>query len=208
MSDAKAANSSLRKAWWRILTALSVAVVLGTVTLQAFETRQLRTSVREWRRRAQWPAVGFGFPPLTVRTLEGATRVVGAGPMRTQVLAVFTSSCPYCRASLPVWRSLATGLDSLQDAEMVWLSLSPRDSTIRYAAEQRLPMDRVVLEPDAALLRAARIRGVPLTLVVDSGGIVRYVHAGVFTQLQADSIVLAARAPRAVGTVAPRRSSQ
>lgn len=195
MSEAKAESGDRRKVWWRVLTALSIVVVLGTVLLQALETRQLRSSVQEWRRRAQWPAVSLGFPPLAVQSLDGTASIIGVGPNRPQVVAVFTTSCPYCRESQSSWRSLASRLDSLGDTDMVWLSLSPHDSTASYAVEQHLPVNRVMLGADAALLRAARIRGVPLTLVVDSGGVVKYVHAGIFTRAQEDSVVLAARTP-------------
>ncbi len=194
--------------WLRAIATLTAAVVLGTMTLQALEIRQLRASVVEWRRRAQWPAVDVGFPPLTVQTLDGSTRTVGSGPSRGQVIAVFTTSCPYCLANQPAWKALASRLDSLGDVDMVWLSLSPRDSTANYASEQQLPENRLVLEANKALLRAARIRGVPLTLVVDAGSIIRYVHVGALTSMQLDSIVLAARAPRAVGTTASQPLSR
>ena len=76
---------------------------------------------------------------------------------------------------------------------MVWLSLSPQDSTTGYVAEHQLPTERVFVGADKALLRAARMRGVPLTLVVDSSGSIQYVHAGAVTQSMVDSIVLVAR---------------
>ena len=183
------------------LVALTWVVLAANNVLQALEIRELRRAVIMWRRMAQWPAAGVGFPPLTVAGLDSTTRVVGAGPARSQVIAAFTASCPFCRQSQPEWRSLATRLDSLGDVDMVWLSESPRDSTVSYAAEHQLPTSRVVLEADKALMRAARMRGVPLTLLVDSAGIIRYVHAGVFTHVQADSVLLAVRALRAGGTV-------
>lgn len=193
----------------RWLVGLAVAAGLAAAILQALEVRQLRQSVEQWRRRAQWPAAGVGFPPLEARSLDGARRFVGAGPSRAQVIVVFSTSCPFCRATLPAWRQLAARLDSLgTPVDMVWLSLSPRDSPRQYVGEQRLPYDRVAVDPDIVMLRAARIRGVPLTVVVDSRSIVRHVHAGRLTPLQADSVILAARESQAFVPMAVRLGSR
>lgn len=152
--DDDAGGRSATLAWRKWLWGIGAATVLTmlvTFVLQALEIRQLREAVVMWRRMAQWPAAGFGFPPLNVSTLDGQKRLIGAGPTRSQVIAVFTTSCPYCRANQPLWRSLASRVDSLGNTDMVWLSLSPRDSTTDYVVEYQLPSDHAVLEADKAL---------------------------------------------------------
>lgn len=196
--------ASRRVAWPTWIGVVSFAIVLVTLVLQSLGARQLQASVREWKRRAQWPAAGVGFPPLTTHALNGDVRLVGAGPTKAQIIVVFTTSCPYCRASLPQWQALSAVTDTSSVMEMVWLSLSQRDSTVQYVREHGLPDQNVVVEPEKQLMLAARIRGVPLTLVVDSAGTIRQVFAGALTAIQADSVLLAARTPRAPGTTAPR----
>ena len=202
------AVESRRIAWDKWIVGVLFAVLMVTLVLQSLGTRQLQTSVREWKRRAQWPAAGVGFPPLATHALSGEVRVVGAGPTKAQIIAVFTTSCPYCKASVPTWQVLSAVTDTSSVMEMVWLSLSPRDSTENYVREHALPSTKVVIDPEKKLMLAARIRGVPLTLVVDSAGIIRHVFAGALTAIQADSALLAARTPRAPGTTAPRPTPQ
>ena len=202
MSEIKEGVPPRRRSWTQWLLVLSLGVVLVTLVLQSFEIRRLQSSVHLWRRRAQWPADGVRFPPLPTTTLRGDARMVGARSTKTQIIVVSTTSCPYCRASLPQWRRLSALVDTSHAIEMVWLSLSPRDSTFAYASAHGLPQEDIAVEPDSALVLAARIRGVPLTLVVDTAGVIRHLIAGVLTMAPADSVLLAARMPRVTGTSA------
>lgn len=140
-------------------------------------------------------------------TSRRRARVVGARSLKTQIIAVLTTSCPNCRASIPQWKRLSRLVDTLA-TEMVWLSLSPHDSTLAYVNEHGLPQEQVAENPDRTLVLAARMRGVPLALVVDTGGVIRHVSAGQLTAPQADSVLLVARTLRATRASATLRSAQ
>jgi len=191
-------------------------VLAITVMLQSAATTRLEEAVQFWKRQAQWPAEGSGFPMLDTHHLDGTPQRVGALP-RAQLLIVFTTSCPNCRANLPVWQDLTTrfeavsanaGIEALP-REAWWVSLSPQDSVEAYVAEHGLSRDRVVLADDLRQLRVARVRGVPLTVLLDSAGVTRFVHAGPFTQLLADSLLATAKGLHGSGTkIAPTSSRQ
>lgn len=208
MSQSQMQPSLSRTNWKQRLLTASVGVLFVAVVTQSFQIRHLEESVRIWKRRAQWPAIGVQFPPLATNTLRGGARVVGSRSSKTQIVAVFTTTCPNCRASVPQWRRLSTSIDTSSSVEMVWLSLSPSDSTLVYANEHGIPEAQVAVNPDPALVLAARMRGVPVTLVVDTAGVIQHIFAGQLTQVQADSVLLAAWAPRAAGPSAPKRAAQ
>ena len=202
---------------WHVWLLGSTCVVLAvTVFLLSAANTQLEEAVKHWKRQAQWPAEANGFPILDTHHLDGTPQRVGALP-GAQLLIVFTTSCPNCRANLPVWQDLTTRFEAVSanagsDAlprEAWWVSLSPRDSVETYVAEHGLSRERVVLADDLRQLRVARVRGVPLTVLLDSAGVTRFVHAGPFTQPLADSLLATAQGLHGSGTkIAPTSSRQ
>lgn len=208
-ADAVEPSSLLgRVTWFRALVALTMLAMFANMTLQAREIDRLEKAVRIWKHRAQWPAVGVTFPPMATTTLRGDSRMVGARSPKSQIIAVFTTTCPFCRASVPQWRRLSGLADTSATLGMTWLSLSPRDSTLAYANTNGLPEEHVAFGAERALVLAARMRGVPVTLVVDTGGVIQHEFVGQLTEVQADSVLLAARTPRVPTPTAMARSAK
>ena len=75
---------------------------------------------------------------------------------------------------------------------MYGVSFSPRDSTLDYVAEHAPPFAVVKID-DARLRKLFRVKGVPMTLVLDPNGQIAYVHPSVIASAaQRDSIFAAA----------------
>lgn len=180
--------------------AVAAAVVRISPTLVSAEARQLRESVKRWRGRAQWPTINATVPVISATLLTGrAIELASGDSASTSVVILFATECQYCRASFAEWKTSATRLEA-QGVQVRWLSLSSRDSTMRLTDSLDLPRDRVAIAPDARAMRAARLRGIPATFVVDGMGRIHYLHTGVFARKDADSLWLIARANQATRT--------
>ena len=118
-----------------LLAASALVVVLG------IENRSLRAAYADLAERARTPHGGIFVPTFRAQTLTGDSVTVGsvAGTGR-QVVFIFTSTCPYCRASLPAWRQLARDIDTVRDArvQVIAISWDSVEQTRRYIAEQGL----------------------------------------------------------------------
>jgi peroxiredoxin len=173
-----------------LLVALALVVALG------IETRSLRAAYQDLGNRAREPHAGIFVPTFRAATLRGDSLTVGALPASgRQVVFVFTTTCPYCRASLPAWRQLARDVDTARTVrvQVVGVSWDSAEQTRRYAAEQGLTFP-IVRFPERKLGVLYRARAVPVTLVLDSTGRVLFGHVGVLTDtLARDSVWLAIR---------------
>lgn len=178
---------------------LNIAIVLASAALVVILTRQNQALAGELARttaKVLLPYEGLMLPTIRARTLDNETVAVGERPAGgRQLLLVFTTTCPDCRASIPGFKAI---VDSLRtevatgQVEVLGISLSPPQPTARYQATHSLPY-RVALfsRKDPELYRA---RAVPLTLVLDSVGNVIYRRFGSITTSEAiDSVVRAAR---------------
>jgi peroxiredoxin len=113
----------------------------------------------------------------------------------------FTTTCPYCLASLPAWRRIAAA-DSAEPTrfDVIGVSLDSATATSRYAQVHALAY-RVILLPERKLARLYRASSVPVTMVLDSAGRVLYARLGQLPLQAADSVVSAA-----LVAVAPERT--
>jgi peroxiredoxin len=116
-------------------------------------------------------AAGDRLDGLEVLTPSGVRRSVflapGPGPI---LLLVFTTSCPHCENTLPVWNRLVR-LFTEEGIEVLGVSLDDTDRTAAYTAshEIRFPVASVL---DREYIAAHGIDGVPATILADPGGTV------------------------------------
>lgn len=159
-------------------TAGALALAAGLVVLLAFRASDLHEQNQELRQRLRYPYAGMLVPTFRTAAPDGGEIVVGeAGRHKRQVLAVLTTTCPYCLASLDAWKAIAAALDSIPGASMVGLSLDSADVTARYAREHQLPFP-VIRFPDERTRRLYRAGAVPQTLVLDGEGRVLLARLG------------------------------
>ena len=185
---------------WGALTTLTV-VLAGLSALLAIQKRQLRAEAEALRqtvrRQVDFPHVGMVVPAFDGVTLEGdGVRVGVPAPGTRQILFMLDTRCGNCLVTLPAWNRMAEAV-ARDDAsvEVYGLSLDPPPETRAYVEEHGLRFP-VILFDDERYRELYRVRGVPITLVVDEIGAVEYVRVGsIFGERVApvvDSVVTAA----------------
>lgn len=178
-----------------IVMSVATAVMTSLVVLLSMQMKPLRAQARELMLRKALPYIGQVQPTLRAVTLDGDSVTIGeTASHRAQVLLFFSPSCTYCRETAPSWKQVAQALAVSRDSvDVLWVSTGDADSTRAWAAEHGL-REPVVLMPRGKARATWRIKGVPLTLITDWQGQVRYVRPSVIrTVATQDSIVLAAR---------------
>jgi peroxiredoxin len=110
------------------------------------------------------------------------------------------TTCPYCRATLPVWERVADSLRRVATPriELFGISLDPAESTRAYVRTNHLSYP-VLTFPDRKLLVLYRAVATPETVVLDGGGRVLYAHTGLL-----DSAAMLDSVFHAATTLPPR----
>ena len=171
----------------RSQTLIGGAMLAGLVGLSALTVvlgqryGDLSHSYDDLRQRSGLPHAGYFVPTFLARTTTGDSLQVGAtsGARHRQLVFVLTTTCPYCRQTLPVWSRLADSARHLTGwtVDVVGISLDSAEATRRYADSQRLAFP-LVLFPARKLKQLYRARVVPQTLVLDEEGRVLYARTG------------------------------
>jgi peroxiredoxin len=178
----------------RRVLVLALTGALALVATLGVQSRGMRRSIVALERRAFLPYAGMVVPAVEVTTLVGEPLTIGDPPLEgRQVLLFFTTTCGYCRQTLPAWQQLADTLGARGPA-VVGVSLDSLRPTLDYVREHWLTFPVVELA-DARMRALYRAKGVPITLVVAEGG--RVVHArmgALTTQGAVDSVLAAVRA--------------
>lgn len=142
---------------------------------------------------------GSVVPGFQTTTIAGDSVTIGEAvdTNARQVVFVLTTSCPYCKATLPIWARMADSLGhpGATRVQVIALSLDSLDTSRRYAEEHQLQYPMATF-PTTKLKRLYRANLVPTTAVLDHEGRVLYAHAGLLDNPAVlDSLYLAARAP-------------
>ena len=194
-----------------ILVASLIAACLLMVALGR-RTDQLRERVVELTRRNRVPRAGLFTPTFTTSTLDGEPVTIGERSDKgRQVLLFFTTTCPYCRASLPIWRELAESTATWSDpkVEVFGIALDSAHRAREYALREQLTFP-ILTFPSRKLRYLYRATSVPAALVLDHEGRIVYARLGAMTdRLALDSILDAARwRPPARPDVSPPRAQR
>jgi len=183
------------------IVALSTALVLALVLVVVLGRRldALGEEYRKVRRLASRLHADSVVPAFRAATLNGDSVTIGeaTGAYTRQVLLVLTTTCPYCKATLPIWARLADSLTRLPNhsIQVIAISLDSLEPTRRYVAEHGLTFP-VVTFPTAKLRRLYRAGTVPETIVLDKDGRVLHARTGVLSvPAVLDSIYKAATLP-------------
>lgn len=178
--------------------ALTLAAVLVVVLGQ--DKRELIGKVEDlqtkYREAVTQPRPGMFMPAFQTTTLDGQPATVGQLPAEgKQVLFVYTTTCRFCKSTLPTWKRLSALLDTMQapKVQVFGVSLDSLEATKKYSAEYALPYPTVSF-PEDKLVQMYRAGTVPLTLVLDNEGRTVYSRVGEITQQATfDSIVAAVK---------------
>ena len=185
----------------------ALALVLGL----SVQLRLLRAAYADLEKRLREPHAGMYVPTVKAGGLPSDSVVLAdTVPGRRQLLFIFTTECPYCRASIPAWIRLAAAAESLTSPRVtvVGITLSALDSTRVFAAQHQLTF-QVVRFPERKLVYIYKAQTVPVTMVLDTPGRVLYAHTGqVINAAVEDSVLAALRfepAPSVQRTASPGR---
>lgn len=182
-----------RRVWIEIV-AIACAVtcaciVLGLAARLKSESARHRAIVQ----RVTRPADGMWVPNLTLPTIRSdSVRIGGWAIHRPQVLFFFTTTCPYCRSSIPA----AAVLDSVartMGVEMVGVSLDEPALTSTYVSEHGISFKVGLMNAPGDKL-AYRAFDVPLFLILsDSGRAIRARVGVVENGIVLDSLLVSLR---------------
>ncbi|MEH6420253.1 peroxiredoxin family protein [Pseudomonas sp. CGJS7] len=165
--------------WAALALAAALVVALG------WQVGRMRADQRWLADRVTQPYVGMYVPRLALTALDGQPLELGQPRGEVQVLFFFTTTCPYCRASLPQLKLAARQLQAASGgrAELVGVAFASAERTAAYAREHALNFPLIAHDDrrTAALFRA---RKVPALLVIGRDGRVRYQHVGAIDDKQ------------------------
>lgn len=167
--------------------AVTLVLACALVLLLAKRVRDPSTDYRQLRLLSTLPHAGTVVPTFRPATLAGDSITVGetADSGTSQILYVFNTTCPYCRAMIPILEQIADSLKRLKRPVQ-----DSADTTRRYVAEHALRYP-VLTFPQAKLKRLFRAGTVPQTVVLDSRGTVLYARTGTLDSVSLDSVYAA-----------------
>lgn len=193
----------------RVLLPLGLIAALALVLVLSHQNETLASQNAKLRRTLTQPIAGLGLPTFWTVTLAGDSVTIGErADGGRQVLFAFTTTCPYCRASIPAWKRIAAAAHdappSAPPAVAYGLVLDTSVAAVtKYVSENALPY-AVARFPTRKLASLYRVQSVPATIVLDADGRVIFSHVGVLTDpVVVDSVIGAMRWRRALPAPSP-----
>ena len=186
--------------WAVFLPWMLLSMTVLTLVSLAIKHSALRENYLAHRRADMRIQQGSYVPPFRAVAVSGDSVAIGEPPLGTrQVLFLLNSACPFCRATLPRWKEIATKLATPSftsvRAEVVGLTTDSLSVAERYSKANQ-PGFPVVVLPTSNLKSLYRAYVVPQTVILDQEGRVVFARHGVISTSEAiDSIVTAALAP-------------
>lgn len=179
----------------RVVLATALVAALVLVIVLARQNADLVRRVALLERRAFEPYPGLQVPTVTATTLDGTALTLGEREDGArQLLLVFTTTCPYCKASLPSWRQIAAAADTLTQPRplVAGIVLDSGDAAAYGRAHSlQFPIARF---PSRKVQSMYRVRSVPAVVLLDGAGQVIYARTGVLeSRVAVDSVLAALR---------------
>lgn len=116
------------------------------------------------------------FPAMQLLSLQGNEVSIPATNARPMIVHIWAEWCPVCRLELD---SIATLAQEVPLVSFAWKSGD--DAHIeRFLREQNISLD-VINDPSGRILATLGIKAVPLHLVLDGDGTIRFVETGYTT---------------------------
>jgi peroxiredoxin len=175
------------RGWTWFLAVVGAAASVLVVVL-ALRVGDLTDEVRRLRFERNLPQVGDLVVDTRIGVLGADSIALGHGAAARQVWFVFDTICPICAASLPEWNTVAERLRADSTVLVLGISLDSAAVTESYVREHDLVFPVALLD-QARAAGYYRIRGIPMTIVVDQARI-RLVRPGRFTAAAGDSLLL------------------
>lgn len=128
------------------------------------------------------------WPTVTLTELDGADRTVSSASIAgaPRVVNFWGSWCVACREEHPVLARLND-----KGAGIVGVNhLDDRGDALRWLDYFGNPYEMNLYDAEGRIGRALGIDALPVTLVVDGNGVIRYRHLGVLDNKTADTVIV------------------
>lgn len=176
-------NPALWKGWVMPGLVVVAALVAGTVILlltkQNLELKAMLVSIQPQDAVSIWEPEGL-VPEIEVIDHEGQIRALPDLVDEGALVGFFTTTCPYCAETLPIWIGLEREADK-RGIPFLAVSLHDQERTRSFIETNSTPYDAwaVVSEEDS---RQLGVRGVPLTALLRPGGHIANVWRGALAE--------------------------
>lgn len=100
---------------------------------------------------------------------------------RRQLIFVFTTRCPFCKETLPMWQSFADTLTHKTSIAVFGISLDPLQETQTYLDQQGIAFPVFIPSDKESFSNKNKLHSVPQTIIRNSDGLVEKVWRGRLT---------------------------
>jgi hypothetical protein len=169
---------------YQIILHIVVLVLALEVVLLAYQNGELK-------QRHSHPGVGRSFEvgdTLSLENLKGPDRAMSANFSGSMVVAIFSSKCPFCQKSFPVWNEIASSRD-LGSTRVVGISLDSLRTSGGLQLDQGVGFPVYFALLPSHFKATNRISGVPMTILITERRIARSVWVGLVTAERAKDIL-------------------
>jgi len=108
-----------------------------------------------------------------------------------QVIFVFTTRCPFCKETLPLWRQIAHQAEKAENVALIGICLDHLAETKVYVEEQKLTYPVFVAEDKESFVKKNKLHGVPQTIIRATSGRVERVWKGRLSEQEFREVVRA-----------------
>jgi hypothetical protein len=128
---------------------------------------------------------GGKVKPIRATTLDNRETVVAFqdGEWKHHLIFVFNTTCSNCLQNLPSWNMLSK-FHMVDSTRVIGISLDEMDRTRTYVSKRDVAFE-IYSVVDSSFKRDYRVAGVPLTILVGTGGLVQGAWCGI---LNADTL--------------------
>ena len=119
------------------------------------------------------PALAFTLPDLTGKPV----RLEDFRGQRAVLLNFWATWCTPCREEMPTLEQLARERPGSLEVIGVSVDVVGKDTVRAFVRELGLTF-RILLDPDAKVGTLYRVRALPITFIVDRGGVIRHREIG------------------------------
>ncbi len=120
---------------------------------------------------------GDELPPVSLTNLAGRSAVLSDLAPGGGVIAFLTTTCPFCRQTLPAWNRLAAAYTA-SGVPFIGVSLDGAEPTRAYVAETGVAWQAWVSEDPLTASAELKVPLVPLTVLVGQNNVVERVWSG------------------------------
>lgn len=181
-------KSSWLSSAFLLVGALLVAYLIYAL---AAENRELKATIAELQQGppADGLQVGESLSDVALESLEGSTGSLAGLAPEGGVVVFLTTTCPYCKQTLPTWSDLAARYAE-RGVPFAGVSFHDRADTAAYAEAESIPFPLWVLS-DFEEAPAVRVPSVPFTALVGPDGRVLRAWLGPI-DAEAEQVLIAA----------------